>query len=87
MVYYGRHSKKVEKYLNKISSTGCKWSSLNHLSTETFEVIQFEENFASFRFTNWPLPPSLAACALRLTLSSTKVCPPLVYVLLVHFLH
>ena len=33
--YYGKHGKKVDILWNKISLTGCKWSSLNAPGTET----------------------------------------------------
>ena len=35
MVYYGELGKKMEIFWDKISSTGCKWSSLNAPRSET----------------------------------------------------
>ena len=35
MVYYGRLGKKVENFLNKISSIGCKWARLDAPRSET----------------------------------------------------
>ena len=60
MVYYGRLSKKVELFWNKISLTGCKWSILITPRSETPVSHSFLKSFLSQLLA--PAPSFLPHC-------------------------